>query len=241
MRGHVALAAGIAFACVSSASLAADIPTDVAVPVAPPIGERFYVSFHGGYTFSNRSHDVAYDTDPNFPLPCCGFGPTIVSDSESKNGWRVGGAIGKHLGDYFGIEAEVGYASASAGSVVITLPIQAGPIPLTGSGSLLTGMINAFLGANMGAIRPYIGGGAGVGYFTAHNITGAGAVLNGSTTGLAAQAMAGIDFAVTDSMTIGGRYRYLYVTDLSLMDGGYKHDFNLTSQSVEIVLTNTFN
>jgi opacity protein-like surface antigen len=249
MRGHVALAAGIAFACVSSASLAADIPTDVAVPVAPPIGERFYVSFHGGYTFGNKSHDVAYDTDPLNPNcpPSCGFGPTIVSDSTSKNGWRAGGAIGKHLGDYFSIEAEVGYASASAGSVVITLPVQAGPIALTGSGSVLTGMINAFLGSNIGAIRPYIGGGAGVGYFTANNIqdpanpSPAGPLLNGSTTGLAAQAMAGIDFAVTDSMTIGGRYRYLYVTDLSLMDGGYKHDFNLTSQSVEIVLTNSFN
>jgi len=234
MRGHFALAAGIAFACVSSASLAADIPTGVAVPVAPPIGERFYVSFHGGYTFGNKSHDVAYDT---IAPP----GLTFVVESTSKSGWRVGGAAGKNLGDYFSIEAEVAYARADASAATVVVPAPGGPFPVTGSGSLLTGMINAFLGSNIGAIRPYIGGGAGVGYFTAHNITGASAVLNGSTTGLAAQAMAGIDFAVTDSMTIGGRYRYLYVTDLSLMDGGYKHDFNLTSQSVEIVLTNSFN
>jgi opacity protein-like surface antigen len=102
-------------------------------------------------------------------------------------------------------------------------------------------MIHIFLGTNLGAIRPYVGAGAGVGYFTAHNITGANAVLDGSTTGLAAQAMVGVDFGISENMTLGARYRYLYVTDLSLMDGGYKHDFNLTSQSVEIVLTNSFN
>jgi hypothetical protein len=93
MRGHVALAAGIALACVSSASLAADIPTDVAVPVAPPpLGERFYVSFHGGYTFGNKSHDVAYDTDPITGNPP--IGATFLSDSFSKPGYRLGAAIG---------------------------------------------------------------------------------------------------------------------------------------------------
>jgi opacity protein-like surface antigen len=252
MRGHIALAAGIALACVSSASLAADIPTDTAVPFAsPPIGERFYVSFHGGYTFGNKSHDVAYDTVPFVggnpvlwdPL---GFSPTYVTDSNSKNGWRAGAAVGKHLGDYFSLEAEISYSRADASSFAVTLPVQVAG-SLTGSGSMLTGMINAFVGTNVGSIRPYIGGGAGFGYFTASNIqdplnpSPAGPLLDGSDIGLAAQAMAGIDFAVTDTMTIGGRYRYLYVTDLSLMDGGYKHDFNLTSQSVEIVLTNKFN
>jgi opacity protein-like surface antigen len=110
-------------------------------------------------------------------------------------------------------------------------------------------MINVIAGTNLGSVRPYIGGGAGFAHFTAHNINSPPppvppedrTILNGSDIGLAAQAMAGIDFAINESMTIGGRYRFPYVTDLSLMDGGYKHDFNLTSQSVEIVLTNSFN
>jgi opacity protein-like surface antigen len=243
MREHLALAAGIALACVSSASLAADIPTDVSVPVPEEIASRFYVSFHGGYTFGNKSRDEAYDTDPTTGPTAPNLGPTFLSDSFSKPGYRVGGAIGLRQGN-LSLEAEVGYSHSAIDHVHLIstngVPSPA-DLPATGSGSLLTGMVNAFLGTDIGNIRPYVGAGVGVGHFTANNITTAGAFLDGGTTGLAAQGLIGVDFALTGNATLGARYRYLYVADLSLMDGGYKHNFDLTSQSVEIVFTNAFN
>lgn len=141
------------------------------------------------------------------------------------------------------LEGELNYSNAAIDHVHIVssnaAPVNA-DVPATGSGSTITGMVNAFISAPMGPITPYVGGGAGVAYFTANNIVAASAVLKGSDWGLAYQLMAGADFAATQNISVGARYRYVRVTDLSLMDGGYKHDFSTTAQSVEFVLTNHF-
>jgi opacity protein-like surface antigen len=229
MRERIALAAGIALACVSSASLAADIPTDVSVPVPQEIASRFYVSFHGGYVLSSVTNDVATD--------CCN---TFVSVGHSDPGFRVGGALGGAINEYFSLEGEVSYAQADASHWFAISPIAGGPFPMTGSGSSITGMVNAFLGYNVGSIRPYVGAGIGVAYFTAHNIAAGGAVLNGSDAGFAAQGMIGVDFALTQDTTLGARYRYVYLDNLSLPDGGFTHSFNIATQSVDVVLTHTF-
>ena len=217
MRGYVALAAGVA--CVAFASAAS--ATDLSVP-APINPDRFYVSFHGGYVFSSVTNDR---TTP----------ATVDSIAYGAPGYRVGGAFGKEIGSNFALEGELSYASSAIASAVTTggIPIA----PVSGSGSMLTGMINGYLAGDMGAFRPYIGAGIGAGYFTANNIKASAATLNGSTTGFAAQFLAGVDFAVAENISLGGRYRYLYVTGLSLPDGGFTHTFNIATQSVEVVLT----
>jgi opacity protein-like surface antigen len=231
MRGHIALAAGIALACVSSASLAAYIPTDVSAPVPSSYAERFYVSFHGGWVFSSVTHDFATD----------GGNPPNESKSiaYAKPGYRVGAALGKDVNGNLAVEAEISFAQAAGDHVDLIFPGMA-TAPLTGSGSSLTGMVNAYLGTDVGALRPYVGAGIGVGYFTAHNIAGFGATLDGSDTGLAAQAMVGVDFAINQDTAIGARYRYVFIDNLSLPDGGFTHSFDIRTQSVDVVLTHTF-
>lgn len=226
MRGYVALAAGVALCSFASAASAADL--SVPAPINP---DRFYVSFHGGYVFSSVTHNSADD------------GANIYdSIAYGKPGYRVGGAVGKEVGSNFAIEAEVSYASSAIGSANLVAvngtPVGPTPLaPISGSGSTLTGMINGYLAGDMGAFRPYIGAGIGIGYFTANSIVAGTATLNGTDTGLAAQFLAGVDFAVADGVTLGGRYRYLYVSGLSLPDGGFTHSFNIAAQSVEVVLT----
>jgi OOP family OmpA-OmpF porin len=226
MRGCVALAAGVALFAFASAASA----TDLSVPaqVSP---DRFYVSFHGGYVFSTVAHDSATDGVD-----------TLNSVVRAKPGYNLGGAVGSNFTENLAGELEISYASAAAANYSPPLP---GPATgnLTGSASTITGMINAYLGADVGGFRPYVGAGIGIAYFTAHNIedpglpSPAGPLLNGSDTGFAAQFLAGVDFAVADNVMLGGRYRYLYINGLSLPDGSFTHSFNLATQSIEVVLT----
>jgi opacity protein-like surface antigen len=204
---------------------------------------RFYANIHGGWVFSSVSDDVAFDTDPTTGPTTPNLGPTITSQGISKPGYVVGAAIGREFDGGFRFEGELNYSNASIDHVhVVSTNNVATPadIPATGSGSSITDMFNAFLSASLGPVTPYVGGGAGIAYFTANNIVAGPATLKGSDWGLAYQLIAGADFAATQNISVGARYRYVRVTDLSLMDGGYKHDFSTTAQSVEFVLTNHF-
>jgi opacity protein-like surface antigen len=230
-------AACVALCASASSAFAADLS-----PVS--MADRFYVSFHGGSVFSSTSHDVAVDTDPSTgscaPLAC----PTITSDGISKPGFIVGAAIGTRVGNAFRLEGEINYASSSIDHINVLSPI-AGTLPAQGSGSSLTGMINGYVDFHAGRFTPYVGAGIGLASFTAHGInvglpSPPSPYIDGTDTGWAYQLMAGVDFQASEGNSIGARYRYMKINDITIMDGGYRHDFDVESQSVELVFTHRF-
>lgn len=215
-------AACVALCASASSAVAADL-----TPVS--IADRFYISFHGGSVFDSVSDDTA--TKPS--------STTYITQGVSKPGFDVGAAVGKDVNNVLRIEGEINYANATIDHVNAISP-GPGTLAATGSGSSLVAMLNAYLRGHFGAVTPYVGAGIGLASFTANNIKSGSAVLNGSDGGWAYQLMAGVDFDLTANTSLGGRYRYVKINDLTLPDGGYTHAFSTTSQSVEVVLTHHF-
>jgi opacity protein-like surface antigen len=112
---------------------------------------------------------------------------------------------------------------------------------LGGDVSILTGMVNAIIGFPLGGIfRPYIGAGIGAAHVNADaDISAISFSLDDSDTVFAAQAFAGIDVLISDNVAIGGRARYLHLSDLDLADDE-DHDHSIDPDgiiSAEAVLT----
>jgi len=124
-------------------------------------------------------------------------------------------AIGGRIGPFRG-ELEGSYRRASVDSATGFGLRALG----TGRVSALSGMGNLYLepSLGLGAVRPYLGGGAGVSRFRARDVGAVGlpvsalplslGTVSGSKTVFAYQAMAGLSGPVTDRVTASFGYRY---------------------------------
>ena len=102
-------------------------------------------------------------------------------------------------------------------------------------------MVNVIVGLPLGGrFRPYIGGGIGAAHVEADaSISDLDFNLDDSDTVFAAQAFAGIDVSITENVAIGGRVRFLHLSDIDLTDDE-DHEHSLDPDgivSAEAVLT----
>jgi opacity protein-like surface antigen len=228
------LLAGAAFAALASISpvMAADMPVE---PIVEEAQANWYVSLHGGWKF-NEEWDDHLDASHGDPTSDDFARLTIDTD----DGWRAGGALGYAFNNWLALEGEIGYMKQDFDSVVFDeatgefAGLAGEAFDLGGDISILTGMVNAIVGVPLGGIfRPYIGAGIGAAHVNAEAdisnqppfFPGTDAFhLDDSDTVFAAQAFAGIDIAITDNVTIGGRARYLHLNDIDLTDDeDHKH------------------
>jgi len=84
-------------------------------------------------------------------------------------------------------------------------------------------LVNAYVDFGSGALKPYIGAGAGVGSveFDNHGVSAVGTALDDSGTGLAWQIGAGVSYAFSEQTTLELGYRYFNVdsVELTAVDG----------------------
>jgi opacity protein-like surface antigen len=237
----VALASVIAATPVTAA--------DIAVEPEPVVESNWYLSLHGGWKFDEEwddDLDATHGVDPN---------DTAKLSIETEDGWRVGGALGYMFNSWLAVEGEIGYMTQDFKSAEFVEANPAGEFgglegdkfDLDGDTSILTGMVNAIVGFPIGSIlRPYIGAGVGAGHVNADaSITQAPINdfhLDDSDTVFAAQAFAGVDVAVSQNIGIGGRVRYLHLSDFDLVDDeDHKHSVDPDGIiSAELVLTFLF-
>lgn len=207
-----------------STALAAAADVSNSYPaVEAPSHNRFYAAFHGGALFPGITTDIIPEYDD------------LVVKTSGKTGYRVGGAIGFMFNPYLAVEGDLSYSSADPNKIDGFL----GPATVTGSSSVITAMANVLVGVPIGRWRPYVGGGIGIAYFTASNVEAKPyGPLDGSDTGLALQGIAGIDFALNDRVSFGGRYSYMRLSDISIPDPlGFVNNITTDFHSVEAVLT----
>lgn len=143
-----------------------------------------------------------------------------------KNAAAVSGLVGYHLNDYLAGEAELGYASVDydhiTGSGTVGSVTFSGTATVNGHTDVLTGMVDGIV-TPMGRSRisPYVGAGVGFANLDSHldSVSAAGVTqtvnASESETDFAFNVLAGIDFAVTDSLSLGARYRYLWINTSS--------------------------
>lgn len=139
------------------------------------------------------------------------------------DGPAVLGMFGYHFNDYIVGEGELGYSSLDysniSGSLTAgSLGTISGKIGVNGNVDAVVGLFNALITPlGKSELSPYIGGGIGfastdakVNSLSANGVTAAVNSSN-SETDLAADAVVGLDFGVTNHFSLGGRYQYLWV------------------------------
>lgn len=94
---------------------------------------------------------------------------------------------------------------------------------------MLNGYYNFSLGNNSG-ITPFVTGGIGVARTNIDNLDVDGGTTNGKSTDLAYQIGGGVSYAVTETVNLDARYRYLGVKDMSFEGAeatGKSHEVSL--------------
>lgn len=194
-------------ALTSSGALAADLGIELPAEAAAPVRAdgNFYASVFGGAALVN---DLDYDASTS-----------VEGSTYFDTGLDVSGAVGYAFGNGLSVEAQVGYLSSDQTGGTY------GPyeVPVTGTGTVLYGMINAWYGVDLGGVTPFIGGGVGVASTTLDSVY-TGVMFEDSTfkdtaTTYAAQVGAGVAVELTDSIELVGRYRYFMTGDVDFVDG----------------------
>jgi OmpA-OmpF porin, OOP family len=167
-------------------------------------------------------------------------GGTTVSFSGDLNfetGAATGIVLGYHVNPFLAVEGNFEYAGFDLHSLSGTVSVSgmgstSGSVGLQGHLDTYNGLFNAIwspLGvANWHGLSPYLGAGLGFSHIS-QEVTGVGGASFGSfsndETDFAANGIVGVDFAVMPQLTIGARYRLLYVNTSSNDNGVSTGDF----------------
>ena len=216
------------FQCAALAALLlAAAPLAAEAQQTAPLGNGLYVGVDVGAIVPQSVH---------LGLNVSGGGETVTASGHLHfdTGVATGIMLGYHVTPVVAVEGNFEYAGfearSASGTFVATGPIAAslsGTIGVQGRVNTYNGLVNAIwtpLGpAALYGISPYIG--AGVGFSHHHEeLTGIGGVSIGSglsndDTAFAANGIIGADFPVIPQLTVGARYRLLFINSGSSSTG----------------------
>ena len=177
-----------AFACFFSLVHALDVAAD----------DTFYVEIQPGVS-------ILADSDIS------GLG--LSGEAEFDTGFVIGGALGYRIFDNLRAEANLSYRQADVDKVT------SGAVVLEGAGdaSVLALMANVYVDFDFGyAVKPYIGGGIGVGFIDVDKGSSNILIVDDEATEFAWNIMAGASYRVLENIDLSLGYRYLGTTDPDL-------------------------
>ena len=210
---------------VTSTAQAADVDY-----VPEPQGWGWYVSVFGGWSIPDGDIDASFTS---------GTGSAFVSTAaeiDLDNGFMAGLAVGAQFSPWLRGEVEVsghwhdaeGAASLyySLSSVFTTVTAD-----VNGEANALFVLANLWIDLPVGeVIKPYVGGGVGLGRLDADFSTAAGTVgVDDSDWALAYQLGAGVGFALSSNITIDAGYRYKVIHDAELEAAGTAGAFDIST------------
>jgi opacity protein-like surface antigen len=143
----------------------------------------------------------------------------------------VGLLFGYRFSGHFGVDTEGGWTLYDSHDLMGTFSRSAGPlpgdIPLNGDMHTWLGLANFVYRPRPSSVRlaPYFGAGvgaAGLEWLVDSRPAGTTILsLRGGSTGVAVDAMAGVEYAVTKRFSLGGRYNFVHVArDIPTISGG---------------------
>ena len=193
---------------------AADLPQTYTPAPAPYVEQRVSTSFSnfGPYVGVRGGASFANDTD---------FDTGLGNVTNEYDDWGLTGSVfagyGMEFFPGFGgrIEAELGYSTFEVDRHLVGGSGQAGS---TGDTSAFSGMVNAYVDANVGAFRPFAGVGLGVARvsFDDHGTSANGTLMDDDDTAFSWQVSGGVGYDLTDRITLEGMVRYQSVMDVEL-------------------------
>ncbi len=198
------------------------------------------------------------------PLP---DGTSVGWDTEFDTGYAISGALGRRF-DFFRAELEVAYQAndvdthtgvnvadglalgAEDAGVLISgldtnLGVTVSDLVADGQGQIDTifVMANLYYDFDLGGpLKPYVGGGAGVGFVDVDYSPSATAIIQDDATAFAYQAMAGVTYEVGPATELFAGYRFRSTTDVEVEATLFPADFDIENSSniVEAGLRFTF-
>lgn len=166
---------------------------------APVAAQTYYVGLRGGY--------VVFQDQP---LEFFG-GPTDEVDFAGAP--TAGAAFGFASHDGWRLEGELSWQRPGIDKI--------GGLPASGDAEVWAAMTNLYYGIDTGsALTPYLGGGVGAARVSLSDVVAGGGTVDDFDTALAWQAAAGVDFALSDTMTLSLEYRYFVADGLRFDDTG---------------------
>ena len=201
---------------------------------AQTVRAQTYVSVFGGINLYNEA-----DITDKFLV--AGVQATGEGSLDTDRGHVVGFTIGKRF-DNISVELELSHRENdlddfdfdTISAVGTTLALNLGNIPLEGTHSSRSALINAWVDLPMGNIRPYFGGGLGVTDVNLEidTISGATSNFDESDTVMAFQLGAGLKFAVSDNVSLDLGYRFFGADDPVHDDGVDEVELEYQNHSV---------
>ena len=137
----------------------------------------------------------------------------LSGEAEFDTGFVIGGALGYRIFDNLRAEANLSYRQADVDKVT------SGAVVLEGAGdaSVLALMANVYIDFDFGyAVKPYIGGGIGVGFIDVDKGSSNILIVDDEATEFAWNIMAGASYRVLENIDLSLGYRYLGTTDPDL-------------------------
>jgi len=217
-------------------TLVAALATSPANAQTANVGD-FYLGLNAGVLIPD---DMSF----NVPGTNIGGGETITASGHFTfdTGAAAGLLVGCHVTEWLAVEGDFQYGvvdfKSLTGSGTATGPIAASGsfnVSVDGYADTYTFLANAIIAPlklnPWHGFSPYIGGGVGFttwdGDIDSISANGATAAVNSShiETDLAADAVAGIDFALIPQLSIGARYQFLYVDLGDIIRGASNGNF----------------
>lgn len=213
----------VAATSLASTAQAADLaimePTTFAAEPAGGSWEGFYIGVHGGYASGLADHQPAIPVGP-------GGNGFDINVAGAFGGVQAGGNF--YLSDTIvgGIEADLSLANITGST-----PGFGGTINYKVN---WTGSVRARLGYDAGQFLPYVTGGVAFANATRTTLASDTQTYVGWTVG------AGVEYAATDSLSLGLEYRYSDYGNKTFATGGTPPSIKLTDHQVRIGLNYRF-
>lgn len=195
---------------------------------------KFYVGIAPGYV---SAEDVNFSGNASTG----GYSANASGKFEFKDGYSISAFAGYQFNDYLRAEAELGYAKFDYDKVSLSGTITGNGSTVAVNGSAdLDGSVSSTVGLLSGIVTPLGKGkvtpllGAGIGFAVVEDevnrIGTTNVNLSNTETDLALAGMVGVEVAVSNSVALGARYRYLWVDSGSNgVDDLTVHNFTATA------------
>ena len=172
--------------------------------------QTYYLDLRGAY-----SH--VYDTDLS--------GPGLAGEAVFDQGYGAAAALGLQWIDGWRVEGEVSWQRSDFESVA--------GVTTDGMAETYTAALNIYYRLmHERSVTPYLGGGAGAARLAVSDLPAGLASIDDYDVVFAWQAMAGVDFSVSQSVTLSLEYRYFAAAEAELFDSlGNAHRMELTSST----------
>lgn len=178
-----------------------------------PGGMAWYVSVFGGWSIADTDIEFSTTTAPT-------TGDLIEAEAELEDGFMAGLALGAYFNDWLRAEVELSGHWHDADGDVVTTPFTGTgtTADLDGDATAVFALANLWLDVPVGeAIRPYIGGGIGLGRLEIDlDTTGGTSGIDDSDWAFAYQLGGGIAFGLSPNLGIDVGYRYKVINDAEL-------------------------